>query len=232
MRRSLVLAARIGLTAGCAGLIAGCVRPPVPLSGSFAPMTVRDSQIQEAFGSEVRWGGRLARVDLRDDETCLEIVSLPLDRRARPTRSDVSDGRFLACSPGFYDPAIYTPRREVTVVGTVVDLERGTVGKRGYTFPKVAAAAIYLWPEPRSRRPVYYGPWIGYWGPYHYYPFYYGPYWYGPYGHYRYGHGYGHYGRYHHGRHRRSGRYGRHGHGRGYGRGGGGRSGGKRRRRN
>jgi outer membrane lipoprotein len=191
-----------------AALALACARPPAALQGAFPPVTVADAQVQSAIGESVRWGGRIVRVDPGEAETCLEVVSLPLDARARPLPSDDSQGRFLACSPGFFDPAIYAVDREVTVVGNVRDLERGHVGERGYTFPKVAAHAIHLWPE-RPPAAVYTtGPWV--WGGVYYSPYYYG--YYGPwrpYGYYwpRYYYGYGH-----------GHRHGRHG---GHGKGGG-----------
>lgn len=163
--------------------VAACARPPVPLQGEFPPTTVADVQLSTEPGVRVRWGGRIARVESRDDETCFEIVSAPLDGEARPLpHSDATYGRFLACNRGFFDPAIYTPEREVTVVGTVRAVEGGTVGGRHYRFPVVQADVVHLWPvRPDPERVIYYySPWIG-WG----YPF-------GFYGFYGYYHGHHH----------------------------------------
>jgi len=144
MRRRVLLAM-------LAGLAVACARPPAALQGAFPPLTVTDAQVQSSIGQPVRWGGSIVRVDPREEETCFEIVSLPLDGYARPRPSDDSYGRFLACSPGVFDPAIYSVDRAVTVVGSVRDLERGHVGERPYTFPLVAAEVVYLWP---LRRPI------------------------------------------------------------------------------
>lgn len=167
--------------------VAACARPPVPLQGQFPPATVSDVQRSTETGARVRWGGTIADVDTRASETCFEIVSTPLDREARPVAgTDVTYGRFLACNPGFFDPAIYAPRREVTVVGTVRAVESGTVGERHYRFPVVQADVVHLWPErPAPTRVIYYSPWVGVWG----YPFgFYGAY-YGYYGFHHHHHG-------------------------------------------
>lgn len=159
--------------------VAACVRPPIALQGEFPPTTVGAVQLSTETGARVRWGGRIVRVEPRADETCFEIVSAPLDRAARPSSpTDATYGRFLACNPGFFDPAIYAPEREVTVVGTVRSVDAGTVGERHYRFPVVQAEIVHLWPvRPEPTRVIYYSPWVGVWG----YPF-------GFYGYYGYHH--------------------------------------------
>jgi len=165
--------------------LVGCVRPPVPLQGEFPPTTVSEVQLSTEAGAHVRWGGKIASVESRAEETCFEIVSAPLDRAARPRIDrDATYGRFLACNPSFFDPAIFAAGRVLTVVGTVRSVDAGTVGDRHYRFPVVQADVVFLWPvEPEPARVIYYSPWVG-WG----YPF-------GFYG------GYGYY--YHHHHHRR-----------------------------
>ena len=165
--------------------LAACVRPPIPLQGEFPTTSVADVQLSTQSGAHVRWGGEIASVDSRADETCFEIVSAPLDGAARPRpKTDTTFGRFLACNPGFFDPAIYAAGRVVTVVGTVRSVDAGTVGERHYRFPVVQADVVYLWPvEPEPTRVIYYSPWVGVWG----YPIGF----------------YGSYGYYHHHHHRR-----------------------------
>jgi outer membrane lipoprotein len=107
-------------------------------------------------GEHVRWGGVIVETMPRADETCIEVVSLPLDRRARPRLVDDSFGRFRGCVPGFYDPEIYAPEREVTVVGTVQGVERGRVGEQGTTSARRRRSRVP--PGPSSRADdVHYG---------------------------------------------------------------------------
>ena len=149
-------------------MLAACMHPPQPIAGDFPPVQVPDVQRGEHTGERVRWGGVVVETRPAQNQTCFELVSLPLDGRARPRLVDQTYGRFEACAPGFYDPAIYEPRREVTVVGTVQDVVTGKVGDYDYRFPHVAADTVYLWPE-RPDPNVYYdaypswGPWP-YWG--------------------------------------------------------------------
>lgn len=147
----------------------GCMRPPARLAGTFPATTVRDAQTTPHTGERVRWGGAIVSTMPGTQETCFEVVSLPLDRQARPRDTDETFGRFVACAPGFYDPAVYGPEREVTVVGTLEGTEVRKVGDYDYPFPRVRAETVQLWPE-EPRRDVVYEP---YWGPYGMW----GPYW-------------------------------------------------------
>lgn len=132
--------------------LAACMRPPQNLAGKYDPITVPEAQTAPREGVAVRWGGQLISTQPGRDQTCFEIASLPLDSTARPEASDESRGRFLACAPGFYEPAVYTPGREVTVVGALNGTTSGKVGEYDYTYPRVDAATVHLWPE-RSAEP-------------------------------------------------------------------------------
>lgn len=166
--------------------LAACVRPPTPLQGTFPPLTVSDAQRDGGVGERVRWGGELVSTTPQADQTCFEVLSKPLDKQARPRDGDESFGRFVACSPGFYDPAIYAAGRDVTVVGVVQPVSAGKVGEADYSFAKVTADTVYLWVQRPDRTVAYYpygygwgypgggwgwglgwgwGPGWGYWGP-------------------------------------------------------------------
>ena len=119
---------------------------------------------------------RARRIDLLDPTglKCsphgheIALVGRPLDQQARPLLTDVTSGRFVACAPRFYDPAVYAAGRDITVVGTVADPSAGRIGERAYIFPRVAADGVYLWPQ-RPPQVVYYP--VGGW------PYWYDPFW-------------------------------------------------------
>jgi outer membrane lipoprotein len=156
---------------GFAIVLGGCLHPPKPLSGEFPQTTVADVQGDTHQGERVRWGGMLIVTKPGKTTTCFEVMALPLSRQARPRRSDVTTGRFIACAPGFYDPAVYSPQREITIVGAIDGAVSGKVGDYQYTYPRVAADVVYVWPErPPSDDGYYYGGgpyWSPYWGPYY-----------------------------------------------------------------
>jgi len=137
----LVLLAWLPLIAACAPRI------PPTLQGTFPEVTVAQAQTQNITGERVRWGGEIASTTPQNGQTCFEVVAKPLDRKTRPIATDDSSGRFIACAPGFYDPTIYAPGREVTQVGTLDGTSTAKVGDYDYTFPKVSVETVYLWPK-------------------------------------------------------------------------------------
>lgn len=161
MRQSITIIALGALALG------GCATVPTPIAGNdFAALTPQQAVAQNAGNARVRWGGEIIHVEPKNDRTCFEVLARDLYADARPNRHDHSDGRFIACSKGFYDPAVYTHGRDLTVVGAVNGTEQHQVGDYNYTYAHVDADAVYLWPQRSAYNdpfPYYYDP---FWGPY------------------------------------------------------------------
>ncbi|MBK8185193.1 MAG: Slp family lipoprotein [Candidatus Competibacteraceae bacterium] len=164
------------------GWLAGCAIPPPvhdPIQdANFQGPTLAAVRAQpEAFlQAPVRWGGGIARVENRRNETWLEIVEERLGERGWPIGSDDSVGRFLARIPSFLDPAIYAIGRRVTVVGRLTDMTSGQVGDYRYTYPVVTVEHYRLWPVRRPPEVIYVPDpfWFGPVPPWGYRP---GPFW-------------------------------------------------------
>jgi outer membrane lipoprotein len=154
--------------------LAGCTTIPQALRAdnlsTVTPSIVRDGG-GAGVGDRVRWGGSVLEVNPAASETCISILSRPLDSFARPTFTDVNFGRFLACGDAFYDPAVFTKDRSVTVLGKVEGVTDGTVDGAPYRFPRLRIETLYLWPIVVYPPPYYYYYYGPYWG---------GPWWYGP----------------------------------------------------
>lgn len=165
--------------------LGGCATGPRPLEDapSSVSLAAARQDPERHLGKPVTWGGSIAAVDNRAEETCLEIVGRDLRESGRPQRTDRSEGRFLACVNRFLDPMVYSQGRQVTVSGTLAAVERRPVGQYPYVFPVVQTDKLHLWqPEPERPRYVepdpFYSPW-----PYHpfYHPWYgFPPPWYHP----------------------------------------------------
>ncbi len=175
MYKPLILATAVATLAACATV-------PQPLQGSFTEVTSVAVQQGAAAGAQVRWGGQIIKTEPGPQETCFYILSRPLDSEARPhdeASNSETQGRFVACRAGFYDPEVFTEGRDITVTGTLHGTVSEKVGEYGYPYPRVEANVVYLWPKRviYSYPAGYYDPfWGPYWGPG------WGPYWGGPWG--------------------------------------------------
>lgn len=128
----------------CSLALSGCAMAPDPLQGSFEHVT--PAQISGGVGEHVRWGGKIVKVAPQADRTCFTVLSRPLEDSGRPKPGDTSMGRFIACAKGFYDPQVYTEKRQVTVVGNISGTTTRKIGGYPYHYPTVKAAEVYLWP--------------------------------------------------------------------------------------
>lgn len=147
-----------------AAWLSACATAPGPLRGEFSAVAPASGAV--AQGQRVRWGGSLIAAEPRAGETCFEVLARPLSESGRPYREDQAEGRFLACRPGFYDPALFDEGREVTFTGTVQGFETRRIGEYDYRYPLVAADVVYLWPPRREVEYIYaYDPWLSHWGP-------------------------------------------------------------------
>lgn len=173
-RRILFLA-----VAGALGL-GGCATIPQPIAGNFTPVTLAAARSGEANAAHVRWGGEIIATEPREQQTCFFVLARPLDSQARPKEGNDSAGRFMACKQGFYDPEVFRKGRELTITGTLAGTVQHKIGQYDYTYAKVDADNVYLWPK-RVRYADNYGPmngwydpfWGGPFGPWGYSPWYY-----------------------------------------------------------
>ena len=135
---------RILALAASSLLLGACATAPKPLQGTFTPVTPRDAAAGSPAGTSVRWGGRIVETTPRQDSTCFQLISRPLGATGRPLSSapDATDGRFIACRAGFYDPAEFAEGREVTFIGRVDGVETTRIGDYDYRLPKMSADVV------------------------------------------------------------------------------------------
>ena len=115
-------------------------------------------------GKTVIWGGQIVQTINQSTGTSLIVLETPLGYGEMPKSPVHSQGRFIARTDKYLDPAVYTKDRMVTVAGEVTGKEVLPIDQIQYTYPVVRIKEIKLW-QPYS----YY--------PYHYYPYYHYPYW-------------------------------------------------------
>ena len=159
MSRNPLIPLALALTLGA------CVTTPAQLQGQFSTVQPEQAAAQQLPAETVRWGGKIVDVHTEKLYTCFEIVGAPLDSSGRPRQVDDSNGRFLACRNGFYEPEVFATGRELTISGRIDGYETRKIGDYDYRYPRVAADVVYLWPERREYDHHHYDPWgWGYWG--------------------------------------------------------------------
>lgn len=149
--------------------LGACASGPAPIRGEFNPLSPEQASTQGTPGANVRWGGSLIAVEPDPARTCFVVLSRPLSASGRPQlKRETTDGRFIACRSGFYDPALFAEGRDVTFTGRVGGFEQRAIGAYPYRYPKLDADVVYLWEEREDRidprhaypyRSPYWGPW-------------------------------------------------------------------------
>ena len=151
----------LALITACASQVPVAIREPITgapdVQGARAAST-------ELIGKRVRWGGVIANVENRKQDTWIVLVDRPLNRFGRPDDSDKSGGRFIARIPGFLDPVTYEKQREMTVTGVLAESITRAIGDFPYRYPVVDVDTYYLWAKPLPAT----------------YPYYHDPFWYDP----------------------------------------------------
>jgi len=165
----------IGLVATVAVVLVGCAGVPDSVQGPADPaITLATVRGNDAVinGQLVRWGGLVAKVQNKDNQSWIEIVEQPLNSSGRPSGNNVTGGRFIAVFGGLLDPLIFQTGREITVVGSLQPGVEGKINDQPYKFPMLSGSGYHLW-EPRAER--YHDDLIlqgGYWSPFWYRPYY------------------------------------------------------------
>ncbi|AIA55889.1 Slp family lipoprotein [Acidithiobacillus caldus] len=120
-----------------------------PVAGTYPAVTPRQAQSGVAEGEVLRWGGTVVEGSRSAGETCLTVLSHPLDALGKPQiGGDTSDsGRFLACTQRRVDLARYHAGREITVIGDFRGIRIQAIGGHPYRYPILQISTLYLWPK-------------------------------------------------------------------------------------
>ena len=135
-------------------LLAGGCATPYDIGNADPRVTPVEAakDVAGMLNHTVAWGGLIAAAKNLKDKSELEVVGYPLDSENRPNHDAQPTGRFLVIQPGYLETADYAPGRLITVVGTVTETRRGTVGEAKYLYPVVMATKMQLWSKPSSER--------------------------------------------------------------------------------
>ena len=147
--------------AACASTISPEVLKDVDQSIRFEALLKDPDAFQ---GKTILFGGDIIKTENSQDKTLIVVLQRSLNSDKRPMGGDRSAGRFIVSVPGFLDPAIFPPGRQLTVVGVVAGKEVRALDDIEYIYPVIDRRHLYLWQrksaidtEPR----VYFGFGVG-----------------------------------------------------------------------
>lgn len=118
----------------------------------------------------VRWGGEIVEIENTDDVSLIQVVQFPLNHYGKPQLNKDSQGRFIARSNEFFDPAVYKQGSLITFSGiATTDTAKRSIDEKQIIMPIIDVTDSYRWQvyEPRPST-YYYDPFY-----YPYYGFYY-----------------------------------------------------------
>ena len=129
-------------------------------------------------GKTARWGGVIAGVENKPNQTFVEIVQFPLNHYGRPNTNGETMGRFKVVLEGFVEPIIFESGRAVTFTGQVATPVAGMVDEQPYMYPAIDGSDYHLWRKQVDYRvqPMFVDPWMGWYSPFYYSNFYH-PFW-------------------------------------------------------
>lgn len=123
-------------------------RIPVEIRGDVehAPTVAQvHTEAEKYLSQKVRWGGKILKIENKQNTSRLTVVAFPLNGYGRPQNTRQSPGRFIAVVDRFLEPEIYSRDREITVIGNILASETHKVGEFAYSHPVVKVDNHYLW---------------------------------------------------------------------------------------
>ena len=128
--------------AACASTISPEVLKDVDQSIRFEAL-LKDPDASQ--GKTVLFGGDIIKTENSPDKTLIVVLQRSLNSDKKPGGGDRSAGRFIVSVPGFLDPAIFQPGRQITVVGVVAGKEVRALDDIEYSYSVIDKRHLYLW---------------------------------------------------------------------------------------
>ena len=96
-------------------------------------------------GAVVILGGQILETVVKQDETRVQVLQLPLGAQQRPDNAAASQGRFIVIYKRFVDSLVYEKGRKITVAGMVEGGQAITLNDRLYILPVLLERETHLW---------------------------------------------------------------------------------------
>jgi outer membrane lipoprotein len=150
MKRVKCLWPSVWIVTVAALAVAGCAAVISKESLKTVDQDIRFEQLLEnpdAYrGKVLLLGGEIINTENVPNKTVIVVLQRSLGYNQKPDSEGESKGRFIVSIPGFLDPAIYRPRRKITVVGSVMGKQVRPLGELEYAYPVIEKKELHIWP--------------------------------------------------------------------------------------
>jgi outer membrane lipoprotein len=151
MSRMIVLAVILALS-GCTSVLSTSVVQEADDKIAFPDL---QKQPERYRGAVVILGGQIVETVVKESETWVQVLQLPLGAQQRPDNLASSQGRFIVIYKRFADPFVYEKGRKITVAGVVEGGRVIMLNDRTYTLPVLLERESYLWKTEDYYYPAY-----------------------------------------------------------------------------
>jgi outer membrane lipoprotein len=153
MSRTIVLVVILALAlSGCTSVLSTSVVQEADDKIAFPDL---QKQPERYRGVVVLLGGQIVETLVKEDETWVQVLQLPLGAQQRPDNTASSQGRFIVIYKRFADPFVYEKGRKITVAGVVQGGRVMMLNNAGYNFPVILERESYLWKTEDYYYPAY-----------------------------------------------------------------------------
>ena len=153
MAKKVVLAVILSfILSGCTSVLSTSV---VQEADDKVTFTDLQKQPDRYRGTVVILGGQILDTVVKESETRVQVLQLPLGAEQRPDNTASSQGRFIVIFKRFADPLVYEKGRKITVAGVVQGGEVIMLNDRPYNVPVLLERETYLWKTEDYYYPAY-----------------------------------------------------------------------------
>jgi outer membrane lipoprotein len=153
MAKKVVLAVILSfILSGCTSVLSSRV---VQEADDKVTFTDLQKQPDRYRGTVVILGGQILGTVVKESETRVQVLQLPLGAEQRPDNTASSQGRFIVIFKRFADPLVYEKGRKITVAGVVQGGEVIMLNDRPQNVPVLLERETYLWKTEDYYYPAY-----------------------------------------------------------------------------
>ena len=151
-RKIAVAVIVLSMLSGCTSVLSTGV---VQEADDKVTFTDLQKQPDRYRGTVVILGGQIVETVVKESETRVQVLQLPLGAQQRPDNTASPQGRFIVIYKRFADPLIYEKGRKITVAGVVQGGQVIMLNDRPHGVPVLLERETYLWKTEDYYYPAY-----------------------------------------------------------------------------